>query len=492
MAAGLNTINAFPYPGWVFYAWLVNGVSSFTSSINVVGPTTIQAEFSVAKRVDFLTNPLGLTVLVDGAVINTPPANSASSDGVTCAPDFTRLPSGAPAGFTPLCYGQFDFLPGSVHHIGATVPQYDATGKLWSFSGFSNGLGQNATYTAPTSVGTPDIITANFVAGTRVSITSNPGGLKLLIDGRDNWQDYNFVWGQGETHSLSAESPQTDSRGRVWTFTGWSDKGAQTHNVTVPAATDFTVAANYATLAQLTISSSPAALNFNLDGTACVTPCIGNKATGSTSQVTVPASISAGTGARYDFVSWSDGNTSTTRTVTYSQDTQALTANYQTSFLFTTISNPTKAGTFKFSPASPDGYFPSGSAVTVTAVANGGFKFAHWEGDFTTTFTSGTLTMDGPHAAQADFTTVPFIPPSGIQSVTGPTPDGSVAPGSIISIYGTNLAAALQIGPTNPLSQTLGNITVTVEKLYPAADLRVAVATRRAGPPGNWRMAVTR
>jgi uncharacterized protein (TIGR03437 family) len=37
-----------------------------------------------------------------------------------------------------------------------------------------------------------------------------------------------------------------------------------------------------------------------------------------------------------------------------------------------------------------------------------------------------------------------------------------VAPGSIISIYGSNLAAGLQIGPSNPLSQTIGGVTVTV------------------------------
>ncbi len=71
--------------------------------------------------------------------LNTPPAGTAASTGGTCAPDFTRLPVGAPPGFQPLCYGQFDLLPGSKHTIGVPVPQQDVAGNYWIFSGWSNG-----------------------------------------------------------------------------------------------------------------------------------------------------------------------------------------------------------------------------------------------------------------------------------------------------------------------------------------------------------------
>jgi uncharacterized protein (TIGR03437 family) len=37
-----------------------------------------------------------------------------------------------------------------------------------------------------------------------------------------------------------------------------------------------------------------------------------------------------------------------------------------------------------------------------------------------------------------------------------------MAPGSVISIYGNSLAPALQVATTNPLPQTLGNVTVTI------------------------------
>ena len=70
--------------------------------------------------------------------------------------------------------------------------------------------------------------------------------------------------------------------------------------------------------------------------------------------------------------------------------------------------------------------------------------------------------MTSPHSVVADFATVPFIPPAGIQSVTGPTPDGSVAPGSLMSIYGQSLAPTFLIGGNNPLPQFIGSTTVTV------------------------------
>lgn len=484
-AAGTVTLAAVPYPGWVFYAWLIGNQQTLLSSIPLTGPVTITPQFSLGKRVDFLTNPLGLQVLIDGSPINTPGAGTAASAGGACAPDYTRLPVAAPAGFTPLCFGQFDFLPGSHHTIGAVTPQMDAAGNYWVFSGFSDGLGQNSVYTADTNTSTPDIITAVFIPGVRVSILSNPGAMKLLIDGRDNWLDYNFVWGQGEIHQLSAETPQMETN-RMYQFTAWSDQGAPAHAITVPAALNFSVTANYSELAQITINSSPPGLNFTVDGSGCTTPCVLNKASGSTSQVTIPATIPAGTGSQFGFTGWSDGSSATVRTLTYGQSTLTLTAAYRTSFQLTTATNPANAGTFNLSPASSSGFYASGTVVTISAVANGGFKFAHWGGDLAGSSNGGVLSMTSPHSVIADFATVPFIPPAGIQSVTGPTPDGSVAPGSIVSIYGQNLAPALLIGGSNPLSQAIGGTTVTVgDYLLPL----VYVSPGQIGAQVPWELA---
>ncbi len=485
VTAGAMTLAAIPYPGWAFYGYLINNSLTSLASVPITGPEQIIPQFSLAKRVDFLTNPPGLRVLVDGSPINTPPAGTAAAAGGTCAPDFTRLPVGAPVGFQPLCFGQFDFLPGSKHTIGAPVPQSDATGQIWIFTGWSNGLGQNATYTPDSNTATPAVLTANFALGVTTSIVTNPAKMKIMIDGRDNWLDYNFAWGAGSTHTISAETPQMDGHARQWKFQNWSDGGAVSHTITVPSTYSFSVTANYKVTPQVTINTNPPGLNLNVGGSSFTTPCVINQDSGTTLTVTAPSSIPLGSGSRYDFGGWSDGAAGGSRTISINQDTLAVTANYSQSYQLTALTNPPKAGNFTLSPPSSDGFYPVGTNVTVTAVANGGFKFAHWEGDLAGTFNGNVLSMTTPHVVQADFATVPFIPPAGIQTVTGPTPDGSIAPGSIIAIYGQNLAPAFLAGTTNPLQQALGGTTVNVgDFLLPL----VYVSSTQIGAQVPWEL----
>jgi len=124
--------------------------------------------------------------------------------------------------------------------------------------------------------------------------------------------------------------------------------------------------------------------------------------------------------------------------------------------------SPAASATFAFSPPTPDGFFADGTQVTVTVTPNNGFKFVKWGGDFSGNFTTGYLSMTSPHSITAYTQAVPYIAPAGIMSAAGATPDGTMAPGSVISIYGNSLAPALQVGSSNPLPQSLGNITVTI------------------------------
>lgn len=459
---GTHTINAFPYPGWVFYGISINANPYGPSTgFNLVGPSLIIPEFSIAKRVIFMTNPPGLQVLVDGATVSTPVSPASTSSG-GCTPNYNALPPNAPAGFPTLCVGEFDFLPGSTHTIGAPSPQLDNMQGTWVFEQFSNGLTQNSTYVVPNTTTYADTLTAGFAPGVHVSLFTVPAGLKLMIDGRDNWPGYTFIWGQGETHQVSAETPQTQA-GRTWTFSSWSDGGAQSHAVVVPTGvTGLSLSATYGELSQITFTSSPPGLTFTVDGATCTTPCVANKAAGSTSTVVIPGSVPYAAGSRYDFTSWSDGGSGSTRTITYNSGAQTLTANYQTSYQLTLASNPAKGGTFTLSPTSPDGYYASGTQVSVTAVPAPGYKFVEWTGALSTFVNPSSIPMNAPFAVTANYISVPYIPPAGVQSVTGPTPDGSVAAGSIISIYGQSLAPALIVGPSNPLSQVLGTTTITV------------------------------
>jgi uncharacterized protein (TIGR03437 family) len=468
--AGVHNFNAFPYPGYVFTGWLVPGYppDSYLFSYTINSAQTITADFQPAKRVKFVTNPPGLSVYVDHTLIATPPSfptsilPSGSYDPVNCTPDYTRLPPNAPLGYKPLCTGEFDFLPGSTHQLAAPVSQQDAAAKYWVFQSFSNGLGQNSNYVVDNKLNVADVVTANFVPGVLSTIITNPSGLALSVDGRTNWPSYNFIWGEGQTHTVSAPAIDTDSNGRQWQFMGWTDKGDATHSITVPVGSQgLAVSASYQQLGQVQVTSNPPGLNLTVDGKTCTTPCTYNKASGSTLAVSVPASIPVTSVSRYD-LDGVTGATGNTATVTFNQGVQVVTATYHTSYLLATGSTPSASATFQLTPSSPDSFFPAGTAVTVTAVAKGGFKFSRWNGDLTGTFSTGYLAMTSPHQVTAVLTVVPYIAPTGVQNAAGETPDGSVAPGSIVSIYGSNLAAGLQIGPSNPLAQTIGGVTVTL------------------------------
>lgn len=463
MPAGAITLVQYPYPGWVFYGWNIGGYNyGSIGTFNLVAPTTFTPQFSIAKRVHFMTNPPGYTVLVDRTTSQTPLA--ASSNGATCNPTQNLLPPLPPAGFPALCLGDFDLLPGSIHTIGATTPQQDIQGNYWVFEGYTNGMGQNSKYVVDTAYNVATTLTASFVPGVKVQFITSQNGLKLSVDGTTNFGGgYTFIWGQGDTHTFSAPATQVDANGRTWTFTGWSNGGTATQTITVPTTTTaMALTATYAELPQVTINSSPQGLQLTVDGSACTTPCVVSRATGYAMPVIAPTAISSSPVSRINFTSWSDGSTSATRTINFSQSTQSISAGYQTEWAVTTTVTPSGSATVSFSPSTTDGFFPAGTQVTVGVTPANGYKFVKWGGDLAGSYTSGYLTMNGPHAITAFTLPVPFIAPAGIVSAAGATPDGTMAPGSVISIYGQNLSSTLQIASTDPLPQTLANITVTV------------------------------
>jgi uncharacterized protein (TIGR03437 family) len=57
---------------------------------------------------------------------------------------------------------------------------------------------------------------------------------------------------------------------------------------------------------------------------------------------------------------------------------------------------------------------------------------------------------------------VPAIAPLGVRNAAFTARAGAVAPGSLISIFGANLATGVETGPSNPLAQTLQGVTARV------------------------------
>jgi uncharacterized protein (TIGR03437 family) len=457
------TLNAFPYPGFVFLGWAMNSgpLNPYLTSFTMNGPVTLAPQFSPGKRVHFLTSPLGLNVLIDHTTV---PTRTDSSNLSGPCPFNESLPVSQSFGFTSLCFGDFDYAAGSTHVISGVSPQMDSTGKYWVFNAWSNGAGANAIYTTDSNISVPATLTANFIPGASVSFLTNPSGLKLNVDGRQNWGSYYFIWGLGSTHQVSAAAAQFDSKGRQYTFQGWSNKGAAAQTLTVDQTavnTGLRVIANYSVLSRVVVQSSPAGQPVQIDGATCQTPCNIDRASGVQVHLTAPAQIPMGVNARLDFNSWSDGGASD-HMVTVNQDYTTLTVNYTNSYQLSAASDPGNGVSFQCSPASSDMFYAQNTQVTVTAAPNPGFKFRRWAGDLNGTYPVGAVGMSAPRTVIAQMDTVPYIAPAGVRNAAGDTPTSAVAPGSIISIYGQGLAPGVQVGPVNPLSQTLSGVTVTV------------------------------
>ena len=459
MAPDTYALEAYAYPGFAFLGWGlgIGGPNSFVRTINITGPLTLVAYFRPGKRVKFITEPLGFNVLIDRMPTRTPTALPCDADA--------KIPVAVPPGVQPLCLGEFDWAPGTRHVIGTPTPQKDALGREWVFDSFSNGMGNHSVYEVG-SDRAPETITARFIRGARASFLTDPPGLKIDINGRNNWLSYVFVTAPGEKFTLSAPAEQVGSNGRHYVFRGWSNGGDATQEVTIPAEAvedGFRLTAKYDLLSQVVVESQPPGVTLQVDGAPCATPCSIDKPDGTEVHVVAPLQDTVSETQRRDFVAWSDG-ADRARTITVAgAETVRLAVSYTTMYLLTTASNPAGGATFTTAPSSPDGFYAENTTVNITANAEDGYRFRRWGGDLEGTFHTGWLKMNSPHSVVANLDEIPYIPDAGIRNAAGQTPDEVVAPGSIISIYGGMLAPFLEVGPANPLLQTLAGVTVRVD-----------------------------
>ena len=119
-------------------------------------------------------------------------------------------------------------------------------------------------------------------------------------------------------------------------------------------------------------------------------------------------------------------------------------------------------------PASADGFYRASASVALSLTAQPGYRFRRWDGDLSGTIPSGVVTMSAPRVVKALLDPIPYIAPAGVSNAAGQTPQSGVAPGSIISIFGVNLATDTVVAPDGMLPQTLGGLTVRVgDRLLP-------------------------
>jgi uncharacterized protein (TIGR03437 family) len=277
----------------------------------------------------------------------------------------------------------------------------------------------------------------------------------------------------GETHSLQAPAQQTDSQGRIWAFGSWSNGGPATQSLTVPASAadaGIRMVATYNPVGHLTVTSSMAGLTVTVNGTNCATPCDMQFPVGTQVRVSAPASVALGAGTRADLSGWSGSVPAAAGdwVGTLSGTPVAIGANYQSMNLLSTAASPAGSASWSVQPGSPDGYYASQTTVNISVTAQPGYRFHGWSGDLSGAAPFGAVAMNAPRSVVAQFDAVATIPPTGVQNGAGDTPQPGVAPGSVISIFGSNLASAVATGPDSPLAQTLsGTVVQAANRLLP-------------------------
>jgi hypothetical protein len=63
------------------------------------------------------------------------------------------------------------------------------------------------------------------------TVTTNPPGLQVIVDGATYTAPKGFSWVPGTSHTLSVESPQSGATGVRYRYASWSDGGERGHTI---------------------------------------------------------------------------------------------------------------------------------------------------------------------------------------------------------------------------------------------------------------------
>jgi uncharacterized protein (TIGR03437 family) len=423
-------LEAVPNDGRIFGGWQQGADLPVIYSFMLNAPTIVYPKFVPARAINLSTSPDGLQLLADRAVV--------------------WSPSTLEWGWT------------TQHTVGVVSPQRDKQGVLWLFQSWSDGGDLTHSYQVG-SLETPASLTAQFARAVGVSLLTEPLGLSVLVDGASLKTPVNLEWLPGSVHTIGAPSMQNDAGNAPWALRAWSNGGTPSQTIQVNVAqadTGIRLTAIYDPLSGITVDTAPSGLPLTVDGFACRTPCTVDRVIGSTVKITAPASVPGTDGVRYDFAAWdgaSDG------VVQAKAGAQKVTARYNTLYRLAWSSRPANAGAWQFAPLTSDGFFLAGASVSAGFAPATGWQFQNWELDLSGTANPTTVVMTAPRSIRAVAAPLPPIPapPTVLSTATGTT---AVSPGSLATLYGTNLADATSVAPSGPnigpLPQVLGGVTL--------------------------------
>ncbi|MEO8099044.1 MAG: M12 family metallopeptidase [Acidobacteriota bacterium] len=367
-----------------------------TSGMNAADLDAVSRKYGrVPTQTTVSSNPPGLTLLVDGAAISTP-----------------RV---------------FAWEAGSQHTLSTPSNPQILSGRQYTHGKWSDGGSQSHTIQASAEV---TVYTENFIRKVQVVVTTNAGGTATASPASTD------SYYPALTQVRLTATPAAGFRFYRWTSSpGFFCITTSANPLTVPPRSSSSgCAASFTQSAITTIDSDPPGQVVVVDNGSFAAPINFIFAAGSVHSISA-GSPAAQLGTRLLFPGWSDGGAAA-HNFTAQQNGGVITARFTRQYLLTVNQPSSSVASLVVNPSSSDGFYDAGTAVTVQANLAGLFSLNYWTGDLGGRTNPGTLVMSNERQVGGIYTTV--LPAVAIlNSLSFAT--GAIAPGEIVSIFGTNL-----------------------------------------------------
>ncbi len=361
------TLTEVPASEYDFDEWTGDAGGSDTSvQVTMNAGKAVIAHFKHWPAITIATQPAGMQIMVDGTAANAPqtftwqPGSSHTieaiaeqNEGATKKYVWTNWSDGKArthdiqtpqtnttftANYKTQFYVQTQALPAAEGSVSPSSGWYDAGTQL-SFEatpnsgyGFLNWSGSWSGDENPRSVTVNSAIdvTANFSEYRRVTIHTDPEGLRVKSDGTEGTAPVVVNWLIGTTHSVEALTPQNAGSSLRYIWKDWSDGGNRQHSFEVTNGTT-ALTARFSKEYYVTTRVNP-------EGAGSVSPGSGWYAEGSS----VTFSTEANEG--YEFLNWSgDASGTATSVQVHIDGPKTLIANYNEWYQVTVVAQKTGA-----------------------------------------------------------------------------------------------------------------------------------------------------
>jgi uncharacterized repeat protein (TIGR01451 family) len=303
------------------------------------------------------TSPSGLPIVVDGATLTSPQT--------------------------------FRWTAGTTHTVGA-VSTTGSGGTRNIFQSWNDGGSASHSITTPSSSTTYSAAYNTQYLLTPAVSPANSGSVLSTPISADGFYD----------SGAAVQAVAAPNAG--YFFGSWSGTVIDIANpVSVSMTGPQNLTATFTKLATHTVTTIPTGLSIVVDGTTYTAPQTFTWTVGTTHVISVPSQ--QGTRSlRSNFSAWTDSG-AISHTVTAPGSSATYTAIFTTQYPLAITSTPANGGSVTASPTSTDGYYGSGTIVTLTAVPATGYQLLNWSGDVAGTTSPKTITMSVARSVTATF-----------------------------------------------------------------------------------------